>query len=143
MKLRSLLRVAVLGTAASLAISAQDMTPPPAVIKQAQQLLKSKGYYTGEVDGNLSPDLTKSLLAYQEDQDLPKTGVLDTKTTNHMKATMMDEMGSSVKSAGKDAGESLGTEARSAWDEILTVFGGHGEKKKAPAPPDKPLPPKQ
>jgi hypothetical protein len=54
--------------------------PPDRVIADVQAELQQMGYYTGEVDGLLGPLTRQALTAYQADQGLTATAVIDEPT---------------------------------------------------------------
>jgi hypothetical protein len=53
-------------------------------VRKAQQLLKSKGYYPGVVDGENRLLTRAALTSYQMNQGLPVTGTLDRKTVQRL-----------------------------------------------------------
>lgn len=105
--LLTLLICAAVGT-----LAAADMS-----LQRAQELLKAKGYYSGQADGVNSPQTQAALSAYQKDQGLPVSGKLDDKTVAHLNASIEGEALGSVKGAGKEAASSAGSEAKSAGKE--------------------------
>ena len=54
--------------------------PPDKVIADVQAVLQDMGYYKGEVDGLLGPLTREALTAYQSDQGLVATAVIDEPT---------------------------------------------------------------
>ena len=58
--------------------------PPDQVIADTQELLKQMGYYRGEVDGLLGPLTREALTAYQNDQGLTATAVIDQPTLDSL-----------------------------------------------------------
>jgi hypothetical protein len=58
----------------------QRAEPPDKVIADVQAVLQQMGYYTGEVDGLLGPLTREALTAYQADQGLTTTAVIDEPT---------------------------------------------------------------
>ena len=54
--------------------------PPDRVIADVQTELQEMGYYTGEVDGLIGPLTRQALSAYQADQGLTQTAVIDEPT---------------------------------------------------------------
>jgi peptidoglycan hydrolase-like protein with peptidoglycan-binding domain len=52
----------------------------PEQVRQAQQALKGKGQYDGEVDGVMGPKTRAALKAYQQAEGLKPTGQLDGQT---------------------------------------------------------------
>src|SRR5437762_1379312 len=55
----------------------QRAEPPDKVIADVQAVLQQMGYYRGEVDGLLGPMTREALTAYQADQGLTTTAVID------------------------------------------------------------------
>jgi hypothetical protein len=49
-------------------------------IRQAQTILKQKGFDVGDIDGKLGPRTRKALMAYQQQQGLQATGQIDQQT---------------------------------------------------------------
>jgi Putative peptidoglycan binding domain len=62
----------------------QRAVPPDQVIADVQALLQQMGYYTGEVDGLLGPLTREALTAYQADQGLTTTAVIDQPTVDSL-----------------------------------------------------------
>jgi Putative peptidoglycan binding domain len=62
----------------------QRAVPPDQVIAQTQALLQQMGYYTGEVDGLLGPLTREALTAYQADNGLVTTAVIDQPTLDSL-----------------------------------------------------------
>jgi Putative peptidoglycan binding domain len=62
----------------------QRAVPPDQVIADVQALLQQMGYYTGEVDGLLGPLTREALTAYQTDQGLTTTAVIDQPTLDSL-----------------------------------------------------------
>lgn len=58
--------------------------PPDKVIADVQAVLQEMGYYKGEVDGLLGPLTRESLTAYQADQGLVATAVMDEPTLDSL-----------------------------------------------------------
>jgi hypothetical protein len=58
--------------------------PPDRVIADVQAELQQMGYYRGEVDGLLGPLTREALTAYQADQGLTATAVIDEPTLNSL-----------------------------------------------------------
>ena len=58
--------------------------PPDKVIADVQALLQEMGYYKGEVDGLLGPLTREALTAYQADQGLTATAVIDQPTLDSL-----------------------------------------------------------
>jgi hypothetical protein len=62
----------------------QRAQPPDQVIADVQALLQQMGYYKGEVDGLLGPLTREALAAYQADQGLTTTAVIDEPTLDSL-----------------------------------------------------------
>ena len=62
----------------------QRAEPPDRVIADVQAELQQMGYYQGEVDGLLGPMTRQALTAYQADQGLTTTAVIDEPTLNSL-----------------------------------------------------------
>mgnify|MGYP001792255994 CR=1 FL=1 len=62
----------------------QRAEPPDKVIADTQALLQQMGYYRGEVDGLLGPLTREALTAYQNDQGLTATAVIDQPTLDSL-----------------------------------------------------------
>jgi len=62
----------------------QHAEPPDKVIADVQALLQQMGYYTGEVDGLLGPLTREAVSAYQADQGLTTTAVIDQPTLDSL-----------------------------------------------------------
>ena len=59
-------------------------------IKQAQVLLKSRGYYAGAESGKLDADTRAGLKKYQEAESLKVTGTLNKATLERMNIALTD-----------------------------------------------------
>jgi hypothetical protein len=62
----------------------QRAQPPDQVIADVQAVLQDMGYYRGEVDGLLGPLTREALTAYQADQGLMATAVIDQPTLDSL-----------------------------------------------------------
>jgi len=62
----------------------QRAEPPDKVIADVQAVLQQMGYYRGEVDGLLGPMTREALTAYQADQGLTTTAVIDEPTLDSL-----------------------------------------------------------
>lgn len=60
-------------------------------IKQAQAILKQRGFYAGEQTGKLDPDTRAGLKKYQEAEGLKVTGTLNKVTLEKMNITLTDK----------------------------------------------------
>ncbi|HJR08706.1 MAG TPA: peptidoglycan-binding domain-containing protein [Pyrinomonadaceae bacterium] len=60
-------------------------------IKQAQAILKSRGYYAGEAGGKLDDDTRAGLKKYQEAESLKVTGTLNKATLEKMSIVLTDK----------------------------------------------------
>ncbi|HEX8456448.1 MAG TPA: peptidoglycan-binding domain-containing protein [Pyrinomonadaceae bacterium] len=59
-------------------------------IKQAQALLRTRGFYTGQDDGKLSAETRAALRKYQEAEGLKVTGTLNKATLERMGVVLTD-----------------------------------------------------
>ena len=60
-------------------------------IKQAQAILKTRGFYSGEQTGKLDPDTRASLKKYQAAESLKVTGTLNKVTLEKMGVALTDK----------------------------------------------------
>ncbi|MCA1591682.1 MAG: peptidoglycan-binding protein [Acidobacteria bacterium] len=60
-------------------------------IKQAQTILKQRGFYSGEITGKLNPDTRAGLRKYQEAEGLKVTGTLNRVTLEKMGIALTDK----------------------------------------------------
>ncbi len=60
-------------------------------IKQAQAILKTRGFYAGEESGKLDPDTRAGLKKYQEAESLKVTGTLNKVTLDKMAVVLTDK----------------------------------------------------
>lgn len=60
-------------------------------IKQAQALLKTRGFYAGQDTGKLDPDTRAGLKKYQEAESLKVTGTLNKVTLEKMGIVLTDK----------------------------------------------------
>ncbi|MEO7969891.1 MAG: peptidoglycan-binding domain-containing protein [bacterium] len=60
-------------------------------IKQAQAILKTRGFYTGEQTGKLDPDTRAGLKKYQAGETLKVTGTLNKVTLEKMGVALTDK----------------------------------------------------
>jgi peptidoglycan hydrolase-like protein with peptidoglycan-binding domain len=60
-------------------------------IKQAQAILKQRGFYTGEQTGKLDDDTRAGLKKYQEAEKIKVTGTLNKITLEKMNVTLTDK----------------------------------------------------
>ncbi len=60
-------------------------------IKQAQTILKGRGFYSGEMTGKLDTDTRAGLKKYQEAEGLKVTGTLNRVTLEKMNITLTDK----------------------------------------------------
>ncbi|HYG10031.1 MAG TPA: peptidoglycan-binding domain-containing protein [Pyrinomonadaceae bacterium] len=59
-------------------------------IKQAQALLRARGFYNGQEDGKLNDDTRAALKKYQEAEALKVTGTLNKSTLERMGVVLTD-----------------------------------------------------
>jgi len=117
-------------------ITAGLLTAAEMTVQEAQELLKAKGYYVGEVDGLNGPRTEAAISAFQKDQGLPVTGKLDEKTAKQLNGSMPGEAVGAVKGAGKEATSSAASESKSAFGEVKSALG-FGKKKEEKKPDEK------
>ncbi len=60
-------------------------------VKQAQKILKDRGFYAGEQTGKLDPDTRGGLKKYQAAENLKGTGTLNKVTLEKMGITLTDK----------------------------------------------------
>lgn len=60
-------------------------------IKQAQEILRQRGFYAGESTGKLDPATREGLRKYQEAEGLKVTGTLNAATLQKMNVTLSDK----------------------------------------------------
>ena len=60
-------------------------------IKQAQDILRQRGFYSGESTGKLDPTTREGLKKYQEAEGLKVTGTLNAATLQKMNVTLSDK----------------------------------------------------
>jgi peptidoglycan hydrolase-like protein with peptidoglycan-binding domain len=58
-------------------LQARQADTPQDVVIRAQQLLESRGYYKGRMDGHVGPEAREAARRFQADAGLPQTGVFD------------------------------------------------------------------
>src|SRR5437763_1694386 len=68
-------------------------------ITQAQNLLKQRGFYSGDADGKLNPDTRAGLKKYQAAEGLKVTGTLNAVTLEKMSITLTDKQKAMTKPA--------------------------------------------
>src|SRR3954447_3490452 len=105
--------------------------------RDAQEALRSKGYFNGTVDGKYGPQTREALTKFQREQGLPVTGRLDEATSARLKSAPTTEAAGTVTGAAKEtkaaatntgkdgvraaaenAGSSSKSSAKSAWKEM-------------------------
>jgi len=93
------LAIGMLGLSLMPLASAQDRGD----IKKVQETLRDKGYYTAPVDGVLGPQTRAAIRQYQQSENLPVTGRLDTETAGKLGVGPESE-GGNFKAAGQEVG---------------------------------------
>jgi hypothetical protein len=68
----------------------QEANPSPEMVKQAQQQLKSEGFYKGAIDGRIGPATRNALRQFQQQHGLAANSMLDQET---MQRLMKDHHG--------------------------------------------------
>jgi peptidoglycan hydrolase-like protein with peptidoglycan-binding domain len=122
-------------------------------VRQAQEALKSKGYYQDAVDGAYGPKTRSALMQYQKAEGLQSTGRLDNETAKRLNVSPTDSSsakggakeakngvtsdsvkgaGDSVKGAGRDASSSTKSGIKGAMGEIKGALGSKEQKKTTP-----------
>jgi hypothetical protein len=86
----------------------------PEMIRRAQQALRDKGYYEGEVNGEMTPRTHQALKTYQRENRLAETGLLDIDTARNLGITSVKSGSRSIQptSTQRDTGISSGTTSR-------------------------------
>jgi peptidoglycan hydrolase-like protein with peptidoglycan-binding domain len=106
-----------------LAAAADDHTVSSHTVKKAQEKLKDKGYYTGEVDGVMGPQTRSALWRYEKENNLRTDGRLDRETAQ------------SLGVVSGDAGKTPGDHFEEAGEAVEDHYGkggkalGHGGKR--------------
>ena len=77
---RSVILAVVIGLVAARSVSADDN------VRKVQEKLRNDGFYSGEIDGAYSSDLSAALSRYQIRNGLPITGQLDVETSQALGA---------------------------------------------------------
>ncbi len=67
-------------TEVDLADAALQFGDSGAEVEALQEVLTDEGYYFGEIDGEFGSETEEAVIAYQEDNDIAATGVVDTDT---------------------------------------------------------------
>jgi peptidoglycan hydrolase-like protein with peptidoglycan-binding domain len=64
----------------------QQMTPSAshATVREAQQALKTKGLYSGRIDGIMGPRMKTAISQFQRRNGLPQTAMLDQETLSRL-----------------------------------------------------------
>ena len=104
-----LLTLSVIGVAQNDNVNSNTSSTPPATntnsgkkrgpvfrasmdqIKQAQAILKQRGFYSGEQTGKLDPDTRAGLKKYQAAENIKVTGTLNKITLEKMNITLTDK----------------------------------------------------
>jgi peptidoglycan hydrolase-like protein with peptidoglycan-binding domain len=61
-----------------------DVFDTPGTVQQAQSVLRDLGYYSGGIDGRLTPATRAAIQLFQRDQRLRQTGFLDRETIDRL-----------------------------------------------------------
>ena len=72
--------------------------------KKAQEALRDKGYYSGQIDGIIGPQTRAGIRQYQKSENLPITGKLDNETAGKL-GIGPESVGGTFKGAGQEAGK--------------------------------------
>jgi polar amino acid transport system substrate-binding protein len=71
------------------AVQPQETTEYTDTIRQIQRILKDLGYYQSIVDGIVGPRTRQAIIDFQNDLDLPITGIIDPELTKHIFRTTL------------------------------------------------------
>lgn len=83
-------------------------------VSKAQESLRDKGYYSGQIDGVMGSQTRAGIRRYQKSEGLPITGRLDTETAGKL-GLATESVGGNFKGAGRDVaagGKELGHEIK-------------------------------
>jgi peptidoglycan hydrolase-like protein with peptidoglycan-binding domain len=72
--------------------------------KKAQEALRDKGYYSGQIDGIIGPQTRAGIRQYQKSEKLSVTGKLDGETAGKL-GVGPESIGGGFKSAGQEVGK--------------------------------------
>ena len=72
--------------------------------KKAQEVLRDKGYYSGQIDGVIGSQTRAGIRQYQKSENLPVTGKLDNETAGKL-GIGSESVGGSFKGAGQEVGK--------------------------------------
>jgi peptidoglycan hydrolase-like protein with peptidoglycan-binding domain len=105
-----------------------------ATIQKAQKKLQKKGFYAGEIDGQVGPQTMSALKAYQREKGIPQTGALDARTldelgikTKRMASTTdaddgtLEKAGRKTEEGVRAGGEATGKGVRKAGKETKSA----------------------
>jgi peptidoglycan hydrolase-like protein with peptidoglycan-binding domain len=67
------------------------LRPFPDQIKQAQKILKARGFYSGQENGRLDKPTRASIIKYQQAEKLKTTGSLNAETLTKMKIQLTSQ----------------------------------------------------
>ncbi len=94
-------------------------------VKKAQERLKEKGYYEGNIDGVLGPNTREALRRYQEKESLNANGRLTHETAEHLGISGSSTVGEHFEGAGEavehhygEAGKSVGRGSKEAGSDM-------------------------
>ena len=108
-------------------------------VKKMQEMLKGKGHYRGEVDGVFGLRTRASIRGFQEIENLPVTGQLDTQTAGKLgvRPEGREETGYETTKGKPSAGIKLakgsGRKSKTLWKAVKTAAapdGGTGAREK-------------
>lgn len=78
-------------------------------VREAQQQLKSEGFYKGRIDGMMSHRTRLAITRFQRHNGLPRTAILDRKTLDRLVGKEGLGVGSSMPSVHEGTPNNLGT----------------------------------
>jgi len=110
--------------------SGDDVFTSPETITQVQSALRDMGYYTGRIDGRLTPPTRQAIQQFQRDQRLGQTGFLDRDTLDRL--GLISQSGSEVNlvnvisaNASIERGNSLSIKIATSGTNGLALFEDH------------------
>ncbi len=93
-------------------------------VRDAQQVLKDKGFYSGSVDGIYGPLTRKAVRSYQKDQNLTADGRLGPQTLSSLgvkepaPTTSFSKAGTQLKNSYSNGGKDVGKGGKEFGSEI-------------------------
>lgn len=119
--IQRILAAAVLAASlCALPLLAQDRD----TVRQTQQALKDKGYYSGQVDGINGPQTRDALHRYQQKENLNEDGQIGPKTMDSLgvrhgsASTEFHESGENVKHSYSNGGKAIGQGSKAMGHDV-------------------------